>query len=127
MKKGKDYETYINKFLKGKIVSDYVDCYDIETKNTLYEVKGAQIYIEKSNGLTYANYRICPKNHKLFKKEADKFNKKAKYVFILKINKHKIFKTTTHDMITFALKKGKKYFHKSHNKDLIYIHFKDIW
>ena len=85
MKYGLMYVKHVNKFLKGKYVGDDIDEWDIETKTTFYEIKGARL-MHKQGPDHYprlSKYRIVKENHVNIKKEADKADKIAKYIFVL--------------------------------------------
>ena len=74
MQKGKIYEQFINKFLKGNIVSDYQDNYDIEGRNYIYEIKGTKLQEKGKSSL--GRYKIFIENHNKFKQYAEKNNLK---------------------------------------------------
>ena len=90
--KGVEAEKYVNKFFRG--VTNGKGCYDIETKNCLIEVKSCNIINNcnpKHKRPQFGRYSIDTQNHiKLFL-EAIRKNKVPIYVFVLSINKRKIF------------------------------------
>lgn len=127
-KKGDDYEAYMNKFLKGILGTPNQDCYDIETKTALYEVKGAKLC--HSGGRTQkrlSKYLIQAENHECLKKLADEKGKKAKYVFVLKIGNRNIWKTMSYEAVHFAIKTAVRFKTKRDGKDCVYLRVSDLW
>ena len=121
MQKGKVYEKFVNKFIKGIIVSDFQDYYDISTKTTLYEVKGVRIYHQRSFG----RYKINLENHNNLLELSQLHNKQAKYLFVLKIDSQMIWKSFSWKAIDIALKNGK--IHKKDGKEIVNLSVKEIW
>lgn len=127
-KNGKLYEEYINKFLRGKIVSKNIDFYDIETKTTLYEVKGIKLFNDtKKSNCSYGRYQIILENHYRLINESKLLNKKAKYVFLLKVRNTKIFKSLNWNMVNSLVINYGLLFKKNKNKKCCHISIKEVW
>ena len=91
---GKEYEEYVNKFLKGKIVGSKEETHDIETKTTLYEVKGARIiHVNQSGTSSIGRYKIMLKNHFGLQQIAKTRKKLYKYIFVLQLGNRRMFKS----------------------------------
>ena len=114
MQRGKVYEQFINKFLKGNIVSGFQDYYDIETKTSLFEVKGTQIYHQRSFG----RYKISLENHQNLLLKSQELNKIPKYIFVLKIDSRMIWKSFSWKTINITIKNG---------KEIVNLSVKEIW
>ncbi len=126
---GVNYEEHINKFFKGTNVSNIHNYCDIETKSSLYEVKGCKIYLENKTGsMSLGRYQINFDNHKQLKQEADKLNKKAKYVFLLRIDRQKIFKTMSWLVVNHILLLEGREFKKEDSETKMYnIRLRSVW
>ena len=75
-KEGYDYQRYANKFIKGKIVSGIEANYDIETKRSLYEVKGCRVYLKNPSGShSLGRYQIKLDHHNALLKDAEEKDK----------------------------------------------------
>ena len=126
---GSEYEKWVNKFIKGRLVSDICDWCDIETNTTLYEVKGIRVFIINGRGTAnLGRYQINLSHHKKLKEEGDKQGKLVKYLFVLKIDGRKMFKAFTWEAVNFAiLKEGKKFKRDGGTEDIYQIGFTKIW
>ena len=125
MQKGKIYEQFINKFLKGNIVSDYQDNYDIEGRNYIYEIKGTKLQEKGKSSL--GRYKIFIENHNKFKQYAEEINKKAKYGFVLQIDSRMIYKIMSWESVNLAILRGRKYKRSIDNKEVVNLSIKTIW
>ena len=121
MERGKRYEEYVNKFIRGNIVSTYQDYYDIETKTTIYEVKGVKIYHEKSFG----RYKINLENHNNLLIKSQELKKIPKYIFVLKIDTRMIWKSFSWEAVNSYLKNAK--IHKCRDKEVANVSVREIW
>ena len=125
MQKGKLYEKFINKFLKGNIVSGYQDNYDIEGKNYIYEIKGTKLQEKGKSSL--GRYKIFVENHNRLKQISEETNKKAKYGFVLKIDSRMIYKIISWESVNLAIMRGRKYKRSIDNKEVVNISLREIW
>ena len=125
MSKGRIYEQFVNKFLKGNRVADYQDYYDIETKNCLYEIKGIKLFEKNKSSL--GRYKISIFNHNKFKELAEQLKKTPKYIFVLKIQNNTIYKTMTFESINFAILKSRKHFNNLSKEEVVNISIRQIW
>lgn len=125
-KRGKRYEEYANKFLKGTIVGEWQDYYDIETKNFLYEVKGVKLFQKNKKNFTKTGlYQIRVDNHAKFIANSMERNKKAKYFFVLEVGSRKIYKTMTWESVERIICDLNTSKHR--NKDVCSLSIKSIW
>lgn len=125
MSDGKIYEKFINKFIKGTIVSDIQDYYDIEGKNYLYEIKGTKL--QEKGKTSLGRYKIFIENHNNFKQISDEKNKKAKYGFCLQIDSRMLYKIMTWESVNLAILRGKKHINKKQDKEVVNISLREIW
>lgn len=127
-RKGKVYEEFVHKFLKGTIVSGFQDYYDIENKRCVYEVKGARVYHTDQKGRArIGRYQIIVDNHKKFKELADAANKEPKYVFVLSIGGRKVFKTMSWEIVGKMMICEGKLTKRTDDKEVCHINLKSIW
>lgn len=103
---GYEYEQFVNKFLKGEIVSGHEDCFDIEGLKALYEVKGVKAFIKDNQGYTaMGKYQIDLEHHRGLLDAAKEKRKKAKYVFVLKLSNRKIWRTVSWEAVELGFQK----------------------
>lgn len=124
-KDGKLYETFINKFIKGQVISDVQNFYDLETKNYIYEVKGTKL--QEKNKSSLGRYKIFIENHNRFKQIGDEKNKKAKYGFVLKIDGRMLYKILSWEAVNILVLRGKKHINKQQEKEVVNVSLKEIW
>ena len=118
---GKKYEEFVNKFIRVKYVSEVQQNYDIETKTTLYEVKGAKVYHNRSFG----RYYILIQNHRELLELSKQLKKIPKYAFVLNIDGRMIWKSLSWYIVNLAILRTK--IHKKENKEYCYLSVKEIW
>lgn len=126
---GCTYEKYINKFFKGELVSSLYRYCDIETKSSLYEVKGCKVVQENhSKSMSLGRYQINYDNHNELQQEAKKKSKLAKYVFVLRIGQQKLFKTMSWSTVNQILLLEAREFKKDGNETKMYnISLRSVW
>jgi hypothetical protein len=89
---GRNAEDFIAKFLKAKSCGN--DAYDLETNNSLIEVKSCRAFNFNSSRKShqFGRFQIDTNNHIELILRAIQFNKKPIYAFVVRIENHKIFK-----------------------------------
>ncbi len=123
------YLYYVNKFIRGMDVSQKHSYCDIETKTTLYEVKGVKVYhINTCGSISLGQYQIDIEHHNQLKEEADKKNKKAKYLIVLNIGERMIFKSVEWTSIHSAILQGKNQFERKDNgRQIFKLNLREVW
>jgi hypothetical protein len=124
---GECYEEYVNKFIKGKIVSDIEDRYDIETKKTVYEVKGTKLLNIYAQGMNIGKYHIIPTNHTKLISLAEEKGIKAKYIFVISIAGRKMWKTVSAEAVTLLLKNKEIKTRKDRDEQYCFIRLNEVW
>ena len=104
--KGYEIEDRMRRFFKGK--NSYDDAVDFETSTTLYEVKSCNLFNPCVNGndkrpfkktphkkidtLQHGRFKIVNENHMRIRELAHEKGKKAKYIFVITVNKQVIWR-----------------------------------
>lgn len=127
--KGFEVEVRFKKFFKG--YSSPFDAVDFETSNCLYEVKSCALFVRTVNGnnkrkfgkvphkpiasTQHGRFFVIVENHYSLKSLADRYSKKAKYIFAVYYGKQLIWKV----MDWFDVKIcSDKYYHTFRIKDI---------
>lgn len=127
---GDKAENQMKKFFRGE--DNPLKCVDFETKTTLYEVKSCNLFNRciNCNNLRKPHHKVCETNqhgryniltfnHRLLKVHADSLNKKAKYIFCLRVGNNLVFQTRSWKVVSLIIGKT--------DKDKVYIPITKIY
>jgi len=89
---GQAAEDYVRNFFKAR-ESSYSE-YDLETKNYLIEVKSCDAFTRsgKRKGWQIGRFAINKQNHLALKRVSEDHNKKAIYIFVVRVGKCNLLK-----------------------------------
>lgn len=92
---GIECEEFVARLFHGRL--SQAECYDVETKNFMIEVKSCRAYVrnygsKSTRSFSFGRFPIIADNHYELIEEAENKNKIACYVFVVRIGKSKIFR-----------------------------------